>query len=158
MTDIPDPFGPAATQVDMLAALLDVMPGQNPQVKFAIPPKSRRPWAQALVERGVRVHPDLMRQFPIPGDQPGMGPLNPHKWVSREEYDRHHADRPDPAQQQQAMRAALEAMDPSLAARIKDVATDPAKRDALAKELSGRIPGLADRIDDTVGSLGEDRS
>lgn len=126
-------FGPDASQVDMLMLLLDCFPGQKDGVQVPIHPKSRRPWAEALIARGVRVHPEAMEKFPIPGDHPEAGWLNPHRWVSKAEYEKYAATRPAAGDTEQQMMAMLQAINPTMAQRISGM-TEEEKRAEKSKQ------------------------
>lgn len=139
-----DLFGPNASQVDMLMLLLDSFPGQKDGVRVPIHPKARRAWAEELLAKGVLVDPDRMTRFPIPGDHPEAGWLNPHRWVSREEYDEYAATRPSDGDAEQQLRMMLQAINPAMAQRISQM-TDVQKkaaRDEQAPEMQERMAAL----------------
>lgn len=126
-------FGPGATQVDMLAMVLDAFPGHRDGVMVPIHVKVRRGWAEQLIRRGVRIDPELMEEFPVPGDHPEAGPLNPTRWVKRPEFDEYAKNRPTAAQAEQQLRNLLRVIDPGRLSHI-DAMSDPEKREALAKQ------------------------
>ncbi|WP_280186041.1 MULTISPECIES: phage gene 29 protein family protein [Nocardia] len=126
-------FGENATQVDMLTMMLDAFPGQRDGVMVPIHPKARRPWAEKLVKRGVRVHPELMEEFPTPGDHPEAGWMNPSKWVPAEEFKKYEEARPTNAQAEQQLKNLLNVIDPNLASKIAAM-SDVEKREEMAKQ------------------------
>jgi hypothetical protein len=126
----------------MLELLLDAFPGQMDGVQVPIHPKARRPWAASLVARGVRVHPELMEQFPVPGSHPEAGWLNPHKWVGREEYDEYAASRSEGTHEQ--MQAMLQAIDPAMAQRISHM-TD-AEKAAAREQQAPQMQAVFERM------------
>lgn len=143
-------FGENATQVDMLMQLLDTFPGQRDGIRVPIHPKSRRPWAEDLVKRGVRVHPELMEAFPIPGDHPEAGWMNPSKWVPKAEYDKH--ARPTPEQSEKQMATALGAINPALLERIQGMSSaekreEAARQAPLVPDMLARLNELRAQID-----------
>lgn len=144
MTSADELFGAGATQAQMLAQLLDAFPGQRDGVLVPIHPKARLPWAEALIARGVRVHPELMEQFPIPGERPEAGFLNPHKWVGPEEYEQYAQSRPDPEQANNHLQQLLHAIDPSALNRIQSM-TETERHEAFVQQ-SGQLPGLLEKI------------
>jgi hypothetical protein len=137
-------FGENATQADMLMLLLDSFPGQMEGVNVGIHPKARRPWAEALLKRGVRVHPELMEEFPIPGDHPEAGFLNPNKWVSREEYAKYAAGRPDAETTEGQLRSLLETINPGLAKKISSMT--PEEKAAARVEQEPQMQDLFNRM------------
>ncbi|NEW33850.1 hypothetical protein GV791_14930 [Nocardia cyriacigeorgica] len=126
-------FGENATQVDMISMILDAFPGQRDGVMVPIHPKARRPWAERLFARGLRVHPELMDEFPTPGDHPEAGWMNPHKWVPREKFAEYEQSRPTNAQAEQQLKNMLNVVDPQMLARIESM-SDVEKREELARQ------------------------
>ncbi|WP_228002133.1 phage gene 29 protein family protein [Nocardia australiensis] len=146
-----DLFGPNATQVDMLMQLLDAFPGQRDGISVPIHPKARRPWAEALVKRGVRVHPELMESFPIPGDHPEAGWMNPSKWVPKAEYEKHATTRPSSEQSAQQMKSLLGAIDPAALKRIEGMSD--AERHEEAARQAPMVPDMLARLNELRAQL-----
>ncbi len=144
MTDPQNLFGENATQADMLMMLLDSFPGQRDDIKVPIHPKSRRPWAEALLKRGVRVHPELMEELPIPGDHPEAGFMNPNKWVSPEEYRKYAATRPDNQTAEEQLRGLLEIVNPGLSKRIQSMT--PEEKEAAKVDQATQAQDLFERM------------
>lgn len=142
-------FGENASQADMLMLLLDSLPGgQQVDIKVPIHPKARRPWAEALLKRGVRVHPELMEQFPIPGDHPEAGFMNPHRWVSAEEYEKYAESRPDDKTAETQLHELLQTINPGLAKQIRSMTPEEktaaaVDQQAQAQDLFQRMQGFA---------------
>lgn len=140
-----NPFGDHASQLDMLTAILDAFPATNLKgsgaQKVPIQPKARRPWAEQLYRRGVRVDPALMEEFPIPT---GSGFLASTNWVDREAYDKHVAQAPSPAQTVADFRELLKALDPDLAARIESMGPD--ERRAAMAEHAQQLAAAGERV------------
>lgn len=141
-------FGENATQVDMLATLLDAFPGQRDGVMVPIHPKARKPWAEMLIKRGVRVYPELMEEFPTPGDHPEAGWMNPHKWVPKKEFERYEQARPTNEQADQQLKNMARIVDPQMLARIEAM-SDVEKREELARQ--------APHIEDMLSRLNQAR-
>lgn len=146
MTSPTDLFGADADQVDMLMLLLDCFPGQKDGVQVPIHPKARRPWAESLIARGVRVHPELMEKFPIPGDHPEAGWLNPHRWVTKDDFEQYKASRPSADDAEQQMRMMLQAINPAMAQRISRM-TDTEKK-AEAQQQAPDMQAIFARMQD----------
>ncbi|MBF6301161.1 hypothetical protein IU459_26985 [Nocardia amamiensis] len=141
-------------QLTMLTALLDAFPGQagNPNVLVPIHPRVRQAWAQTLIERGVVVVPELMRELPLEtGEHPEAGWMAPRVWVKREEYAQQRAAQAaeappsTPEQQQEQARQMLRAVKPSLLDQI-DALKDPQQRAAMAARLEKDIPAHIDAV------------
>lgn len=81
-------FDDNGSQVDMLAAVLDHFPVKGMPVSIQEP--YRKSWAEQLVKRGVRIHPELMEEFPpVDAPLPGLrGVAQPGKWLTRGEYEK----------------------------------------------------------------------
>ena len=126
-------FGEGASQIDMIAQCLDAFPGQRDGVTVPIHPKSRRPWAERLYARGLRVHPELMEEFPIPGDHPEAGWMNPTKWRPKEEFEEYAATRPTNEQAEQQLKNLLNVVDPNMLRHIEGM-SDVQKREELARQ------------------------
>lgn len=144
MTEPADLFGPNASQVDMLMLMLDNFPGQKDGIRVPIHPHSRRPWAEDLVARGVRVHPEFMERFPVPGDHPEAGWLNPPRWVPKAEFEEHVASRAPTADAEQQLRQMLQAIDPAAAARIEQMTT--AEKRATAQRQAPDVQAIFERM------------
>jgi septal ring factor EnvC (AmiA/AmiB activator) len=85
-----------------------------------------------------------MTRFPIPGDHPEAGWLNPHRWVGREEYDEYTATRPSNDDAQSQLRMMLQAINPAMAQRISRMneAQKQAAREEQAPEMQERMAQL----------------
>ncbi|WP_029899519.1 hypothetical protein [Nocardia brasiliensis] len=148
-------FRDGGDQLTMLMALLDAFPGQagNPDVLVPIHPRVRQAWAQALINRGVVVVPDLMTEMPVgTGEHPEAAAwLQPQQWVKREEYEQQAAARAEaapastPEQQYTQAEQMLRAVKPSLADQIAAM-TDPEQRAAMAAQLEKDIPRHIDVV------------
>lgn len=152
MNDPEKLFGHNASQADMLMLLLDSLPGgQQADIKVPIHPKARRPWAEALLKRGVRVHPELMEQFPIPGDHPEAGFMNPHKWVSAAEYEKYAEGRPDNETAETQLHELLQTINPGLSKRIRSMTPEEkaeakVDQEAQAQDLFQRMFELSRKM------------
>ncbi|WP_227979991.1 phage gene 29 protein family protein [Nocardia spumae] len=144
MPDTSKLFGEGASQADMLMLILDSLPGQRDDIKVPIHPKSRRPWAEALIKRGVRIHPELMEEFPIPGDHPEAGFMNPNRWVSPAEYEKYAASRPDDGTAETQLMGLLEAVNPGLAKKISSMT--PEERAAAKVEQKPQMQEIFERM------------
>lgn len=155
MSDEPEPqpepvehpiFREGTDQLVMLIALLDAMPTQMEGVLVPIHPKIRKPWAEELLRRGVRVHPELMEKLPVSGgDHPEAAWMNPSSWVKREDYiARQVEDGPGTEQQREQFLQMLQAIDPGRAARIE--AMTPEERSAEAAAMSPHMPEVLERL------------
>lgn len=142
-----EPFGENASQVEMLTMILDAFPGQRDGVMVPIHPKARRPWAESLIKRGVRVHPELMEEFPTPGNHPEAGWMNPSKWVPRKQFEEYEQARPTNAQAEQQLKNLLNAVDPQLLKRIEDM-SDVEKREEMARQAP-HIGDMLTRLNET---------
>ncbi|MFE2998659.1 hypothetical protein ACFXG4_27110 [Nocardia sp. NPDC059246] len=145
-----NPFGDNASQLDMLFAILDSFPGNNLKGVGAqnvpVQPKARRPWAERLLRRGVRVHPELMEEFPI--GAAGGGWMAQPNWVNREEYEKHVTEQLSPAEQVIDFRERMRAADPETAARFEAMTADE-RRQAMDAQIQ--------HLTDAVGQLQEIR-
>ncbi|WP_280393377.1 hypothetical protein [Nocardia wallacei] len=139
-------FREGADQLVMLIALLDAMPTQMDGVMVPIHPKIRKPWAEELLARGVRVHPELMEKLPATGgDHPEAAWMNPTAWVNRSEYTARQTEHgPGTAQQVEQLRQMLQAIDPDRAARID--AMTPEERKAEAATMAPHMPETIQRL------------
>lgn len=158
-----NPFPPNASQVDMLAIILDAMPASHVKQLAApvvpIQPKMRRPWAEQLVRRGVRVHVEEMEELPVPSTvQGGMSWLTPSKWLPREEYEKHVAEMARPAADQIAeFRERVRAFDPQLVERMEAM-TDDERRAAMEQQLQhlAQAAEYVERIRSEVNKSGKE--
>jgi len=133
VTYCPDPRGGAKGQMVPL-------PGVPPEL------------SEQLWNLGFRHHADLMTHYPITGDQPGMGWLNPVKFVPKADYETYWAERatstkPNGAtagNAESALRQMLSTLDPALAKRIDEM-TDEEKAAALPDAEKIAIPAM-DRL------------
>lgn len=126
-----------------LAWAMSSMPSHNGGQPIAIPPKAIPEWSKMLYALGFRHHPDEQTLFPVASEQPGMGWLSPVQWVSREEYDKHEANRAAKAEGLD-LNNVLAAVNPDLAQRLADM-SDLQKRDAMAAEAA-RLGNLVGRM------------
>ncbi|MFI6215627.1 hypothetical protein ACIBCD_26850 [Nocardia brasiliensis] len=147
-------FRDGGDQLTMLMALLDAFPGQagNPDVLVPIHPRVRQAWAQALINRGIVVVPELMTELPVgTGEHPEAGWLQPQQWVKRAEYEQQLAAQAEvappstPDQQYAQAEQMLRAVKPALADQIAAM-SDPEQRAAMAARLKAEIPGHIDRV------------
>lgn len=123
---------------------LDAMPPHKEGTQMVpIPPKARPAWAERLYELGYRHHRDLMTKFPVPGDQPGMGWMNPNKLVSKEEFEKASVPAEPVSSMEQAM-VLLESINPALAQHVASM-PDEARKSAVA-EQEAQIPELLSKL------------
>jgi hypothetical protein len=87
--------------------------------------------SEQLWKFGFRHHPELQEDYPRPGNQPGMGPLNPWKKVTKEEYDAYRATHTAPAPTEGnaanaefVLRQLFSAIDPDAAKRIAEMSPE----------------------------------
>lgn len=117
-------------------------------VPLGMPSATAPEFSQLLNELGFRHHPELMTKFPIPGEQPGMGWLNPPKYVTRNEYDAYWAthkpqssDAATTAVTGNALQRMLAALNPELAKRI-DAMTPEERAAALPEAERAAVPAF----------------
>ena len=123
---------------------LDAMPPQNDGAqRVPIPVKARPAWAKHLHELGYRHHPESMVKFPVPGDQPGMGWMNPNKYVTAEEYAE--AQAATPATPMDEAMALLTAINPHMAEHIASLSDD--ERRAAVAQQADQIPGILAQLE-----------
>jgi len=132
-------FNDDAEQLAMLIGVLDAFPGHRDGVLVPIHPKARGPWAEALLKRGVRVHPELMEELPVAGDHPEAAWMNPPRWVKREKYvEEQDAAASTPEQQMAVMQQLLQALKPDLAKQIESMT--PEQREQARQEQAAQFP------------------
>jgi hypothetical protein len=118
---------------------LDAFPAQKDGMQMVpIPPKAVPAWAVHLKELGFRHHVDLMEKFPMPGEQPGMGWMNPNRYVSREEYEAEKA-KPAATPMDEAMNL-LASINPAMAEHIASMSEDDRK--SAVAEQEDKIPEI----------------
>ncbi|PQP24170.1 phage gene 29 protein family protein [Rhodococcus opacus] len=130
-----------------LEFLLDAMPPhQDGMQMIPIPPKARPAWARKLHAAGVRIHPELMELFPIPGEQPGMGWMNPNQWVTREEYEKTQTVvvPAEPVTNQDKALALLQSINPAFAEHLSKLSPEEAAK--VLAEQEEQIPALLDSV------------
>jgi hypothetical protein len=109
--------------------------------------------SEQLWKLGFRHHADLMTDYPITGNQPGMGWMNEVKFVKKSDYETYWTERATPAagtgdtkdsKAGDALRQMLSTLDPALAKRIDEM-TDEEKAAALPDAEKIAIPAM-DRL------------
>lgn len=129
----------------MFIPLLRSFPDPNDPTRRVPVPKPEKTipaWGQDAWDLGYRHHPELMKKYPIPGDQPGMAWLNADKIVTREEYEKWLEDRARVSGNQAEV--LLAQLDPQLAAKITTLTEE--QRAELVKQQTPRMKAAVERL------------
>lgn len=142
-------FDDKTPQVDMLAAVLDNFPVKGMPASIHEP--YRKPWAEQLIKRGVRIHPELMEEFPPMADPlPGLrGAAQPNKWLTREEYEA----ATEPKRQIEKFQETMRELAPEEVKRIEEMS--PEQKRLIMQAQVDRLEEVARQIADLKAALEE---